>query len=169
LVIKALRLDFVQKRVKSSLRELMDGEYLKLTVKQPLGKHIHPCNVKCIYIMKKICILVILSALLVNCSKDEKVTSNACNTDNPMENIDWLKAMKDSLTNCSCQISIVQGTYRNHPVFYLALTDPLCDGVLIPTLVDCNGKVVKKYNETDIEDFYHQVSIDTVLYSCKNK
>jgi hypothetical protein len=118
--------------------------------------------------MKKLCFFIVMFFLLVQCGKDDKETANACNTDNPMETIDWLKAMKDSLTNCSCQISIVQGTYRNHPVFYLALTDPLCDGVLIPTLVDCNGKVVKKYNETDIEDFYHQVSIDTVLYSCKN-
>jgi hypothetical protein len=119
--------------------------------------------------MRKLCFLIIIFLLPVQCSKNVKVTENACNTDNPLENIDWLKAMKDSLTNCSCQISIVQGTYRNHPVFYLALTDPLCDGILIPTLLDCNGKVVKQYTEADINDFYYQVSIDTVLYRCNNK
>jgi hypothetical protein len=118
--------------------------------------------------MMKIIPFVITFILLVNCSKYEKMTVNACNTDNPMENIDWLKAMKDSLTNCSCQISIVQGTYRNQTVFYLALTDPLCNGVFIPTLLNCNGQAVKKFTQADIKDFYHQVTMDTVLYNCKN-
>jgi hypothetical protein len=113
--------------------------------------------------------LVILIVLLVNCRKEEKMEANACNTDNPMENIDWLKAMKDSMTNCSCRISIVQGTYNRHPVFYIIMNDPLCNGASIPTLLDCNGKAVKKYTEADFEDFYKQVTLDTVLYSCKNK
>ncbi len=118
--------------------------------------------------MMKIFLFVVTSILLVNCSKDEKVTENACNTDNPIDNISWLIAMKDSLTNCACQVSIVQGIYHNQPVFYLALTDPVCNGIVIPTLLDCNGKAVRKYTEADIEDFYHQVTIDTILYNCKN-
>jgi hypothetical protein len=119
--------------------------------------------------MMKILFFVCSSFLLVNCGKDEKVTVSACNSDNPMENIGWLKAMKDSLTDCSCEISIVQGTYLHRPVFFLALTDPLCDGILIPTLIDCYGKEVKTFTEADIRDFYHLVTIDTVLYRCKNQ
>jgi len=119
--------------------------------------------------MKKFCLLIAFSVLLVNCSKDEKTYANNCNTDNPMEELGWLKEMKDTLTNCTCQISIVQETYKNQPVFFIALTDPLCNGISIPTLYNCNGKVIKKYSADDFMDFNHQVTFDSVLYSCKDQ
>ncbi len=118
--------------------------------------------------MKIILFVFAYYVLLVNCSKDEKTSANDCNTDNPMEEFGWLKEMKDTLTNCTCQLSIVQGTYLNQTVFYLAITDPVCNGISIPTLYNCNGKAVKKYSTDDFRDFNHQVTFDSILYSCKN-
>lgn len=114
----------------------------------------------------KILLFVITSILLLNCSKEEKVTTKACNSDNPMEEIGWLKAIKDSLADCPCRISVIQATYLHKQVFYVALSDPLCDGVFYPELLDCNGKTVKQFTQENIEDF-NQVTVDTVLYSCR--
>lgn len=117
--------------------------------------------------MKQLGFLVILSVLIVNCSKDEKTPVTDCNTENPIEELGWLRELKDTLTNCTCQISIIQGTYRNQPVFYLALTDPLCNGISIPTLFNCEGKPIKKYTADDFQNFSREVTLDSVLYSCK--
>ena len=147
LVIKALRLDFVQK--------------------QPFRHLFHLYNVK--YLYEKLCFFVALAFLLVNCGKDEKSSVNDCNTENPIEELSWLKTVKDSLTDCPCQISIMQGTYMDQTVYYLALTDPLCDGIAIPTLFNCSGKAVKQYTQDNYMDFSNQVRFDSVLYSCKNQ
>jgi hypothetical protein len=118
--------------------------------------------------MKKFFVILTLGILFMGCAKDAtEETTNACNSSNPIEEVGWLKAMKNSLTNCSCEMSIIQGTYNNQTVFFIALTDELCDGIDMPTLFNCEGKVVRTFNETDYREFYDKVTRDKVLYRCK--
>ena len=118
--------------------------------------------------MKKIILFFALSLLLLNGCYYDKMSKTECNSDNPIEDFAWLKAMKNTMTNCSCEISIIQGTYNNQTVFFIALTDMLCDGINIPTLFDCKGKAVRVYNSSDYRDFHDQVTTDKVLYRCNN-
>ncbi|WP_320052180.1 hypothetical protein [uncultured Acetobacteroides sp.] len=117
--------------------------------------------------MKKFLVLFILAFLFMGCAKNAIVTTNACNSANPIEEVDWLKAMKNSLTNCSCEMSIIQGTYNNQTVFFTMITDPLCNSVNMPTLYSCEGKVVRVFNETDYREFNDKVTTVKVLYRCK--
>jgi hypothetical protein len=71
------------------------------------------------------------------------------------------------MSNCSCEISIIQGTYSGGTVFFSAITDALCDGISIPTLYDCEGKVVRIFTSDDFSSFPDLVTTDKVLYRCK--
>lgn len=119
--------------------------------------------------MKKIILLLTMILFILNCCTYDKLTKTECNSDDPIEDFAWLKEMKNSLTNCSCEISIIQGTYNNQTVFFTALTDALCDGIDIPTLFDCEGKVVRTFTSNDYRDFYDHVTRDKVLYRCNNE
>jgi len=120
--------------------------------------------------MKFKILFVILFAALLSCSKDgnDCTTQNACETDNPLE-VDWIKEIKNSMQNCVCEISIIQGTYQEQTVFFVALTDPLCDGIDIPTLYNCEGVAVKTFTMDDYLEFYSDVTRDKVLYRCKTE
>jgi len=118
--------------------------------------------------MKLTILVLFLSAMLVGCSKNDKEhdTQNACKSADPLE-VSWIKEIKNSLTNCSCEISIIQGTYDGQTVFFTALTDPACDGIDTPTLYNCNGNIVRIFTMHDYTDFYTKVTRDNVLYRCK--
>ncbi len=111
---------------------------------------------------------LVIFTLLLSCCNDEKDTStqNACDSDNPLE-ISWVKEIINSLQNCTCEISFIQGMYNGQTVFFTALTDPLCDGIELPTLFDCNGKPIRTFTINDFQYFYNEVTRDTVLYRCK--
>lgn len=117
--------------------------------------------------MKKIILIVTIGLLILSCDKIDKPAKNECVLDNPIEDFAWLKAMKTNLTNCSCEISIIQGTYNNQTVFFEKLTDTLCDGVDMPTLYDCTGKVVRIFTSADYQTFNNLVVCDKILYRCK--
>jgi hypothetical protein len=114
--------------------------------------------------MKTPLLIVLISIIIVSCKKE---TQNACKSDNPIENITWIKELKSSMTQCNCELSIIQGTYNHQAVFFIATTDPLCDGIDTPSLYDCNGNVVRSFNMNDYHDFYTLVTRDKVLYRCK--
>lgn len=92
--------------------------------------------------------------------------TNACISDNPLEEVIWLKEMRDTLTDCICELSIIQGTYDNQTVFFIASTDPLCDGIDTPTLYDCHGNLLITFNMDNYQEFYQNVTRDKVLYRC---
>jgi hypothetical protein len=118
--------------------------------------------------MKKYFVFLILGIMFMGCSKDATENeTNACNSANPIEEVGWLKDMKSSLTNCSCETSIIQGTYNNQTVFFIRVTDPVCNSVNMPTLYSCEGKVVRVFNETDYREFDDKVIPVKVLYRCK--
>lgn len=120
--------------------------------------------------MKFKILFMILFVALLSCSKDDNDsnTQNACEADNPLE-VEWIIEIKNSMQNCFCEISIIQGTYEGQTVFFIALTDPLCDGIDVPTLYNCEGVAVKTYTMDDYLEFYTEVTRDTVLYRCKTE
>jgi hypothetical protein len=117
--------------------------------------------------MKKFILILTTSLLLLSCDVFDKQTNAELISANPMEDYAWLKVMKTTMTNCSCEISIIQGTYNRRTVFFIALTDILCDGIDMPTLYDSNGKAVRTFTSTDYREFYDHVTRDKVLYRCK--
>ena len=116
--------------------------------------------------MRKIfsCIFI-CGLILISCEKSEKPIPD-CNVENPLEELDWLKDVKNSLTNCTCQISILQGKYREKTVFYIIYTDPVCNSVFHVVLWDCNGDVIKEYKPGQNDIFNSEVELDYIIYTC---
>jgi hypothetical protein len=122
--------------------------------------------------MKKLFIVLFVSVLIFsNCSKNENIKPEeqailGSNIENPLEELDWLKDIKDSLSNRSCQSSIFQGKYQEKQVFYVMNTDPRGNSVFMVTLWDCNGNVVKKYGLGDNDLFASEVKEIVCLCVC---
>jgi len=116
--------------------------------------------------MRKIfsCIFI-CGLILISCEKSENSIPD-CNVENPLEELDWLKDVKNSLTNCTCQISILQGKYREKTVFYIMNTDPVCNSVFQVVLWDCNGNVVKEYKPGQNDIFSSEVELVDNIYTC---
>ncbi len=109
--------------------------------------------------------IFICGFVLAGCEKS-KDTIPECNVDNPIEELTWLKDVKDALTNCTCQISIFQGKYEGKTVFYLMDNDPLCNSVFHVVLWDCNGEVVREYKPGENDTFFSEVELVYNLYTC---
>jgi hypothetical protein len=116
--------------------------------------------------MKNFSLLIIACCLILSCSK-EKQSNVACNSSDPVNEVSWMKEMKASLTNCSCEMSIIQGTYQGKTVFFIAMTDALCNGISSAALFDCKGVLVKSFSAAEYADFNNTVTRDKVLYRCK--
>jgi hypothetical protein len=114
--------------------------------------------------MKKVVYIFIVICLAVSCVKNESV----CNCDNPVEDLPWLKELKNSYTNCTCQISIFQAIWEKQQVFYSIMNDPLCNGYQDILLFDCNGAFLKSFTPAD-ESFGNDVINRKILYTCKTK
>jgi hypothetical protein len=114
--------------------------------------------------VKKAIFIFIAVWLAVSCEKNEKI----CNCDNPVEDLPWLKELKNSFTNCACQISIVQATWDKQPVFYSIMNDPLCNGSQEILLFDCSGALLKSFSMTD-DSFRTEVTNRKILYVCNTK
>ena len=114
--------------------------------------------------MKKLSFVLILLVLLLSCEKKD----TTCNCDNPLEELSWLKELKGSITNCSCQVSIIQATYQKQTVFYPIMNDPLCNSYQVIALYDCTGSTIKSYSLTD-QTFGDEVTERKTIYTCKNK
>jgi hypothetical protein len=114
--------------------------------------------------MKKLSFIIGLFVLLLSCEKKD----NSCNCKDPLADLAWLEELKSSLTNCTCEMSILQATYNNQTVYYQAMTDPLCDGIYPVVLLDCNGTTVKSYESiSQVPD--NAITNIKALYRCKTK
>lgn len=123
--------------------------------------------------MTRLCytILVVASFITLSCEKECECANNslinACSAEDPINDTQWLVDLKHSITNCSCQVSIMKGTYLGYKtVFYSIMNDPLCNGYREILLLDCYGEVIKVFE--DVSEFGEQVSHSTPLYTCKN-
>lgn len=114
--------------------------------------------------MRKVAMIFVLIVLVISCEKSEKV----CNCKNPLEELTWLNGLKSSITNCSCETSIFQATYKQQTVFFSMMNDPLCNGYQQINLFSCSGETVKSYATTD-QAFADEVTDRKNIYSCKTK
>lgn len=117
--------------------------------------------------MKRTFILLITILFAASCGKDKNTNKSVCDLTDPIEELSWLKEMKNTMTNCSCEMSIVQATYNNQTVFYTMMTDPLCNGVQTIILYDCEGKIVKTIANDEIPSYKAEETNMKVLYRCK--
>jgi hypothetical protein len=113
--------------------------------------------------MKKVTLLFFAIILIMSCEK----YNNTCDCKNPLEDLAWLNDLKNSLTNCYCEVSIFQATYNKQTVFYSSMTDPRCNGVINIAITDCNGSVLKTYTAID-DTFTNEVINRKVIYTCKS-
>ncbi len=107
----------------------------------------------------------ICGLILVSCNND-KNTIPECNVENPLEELAWLKDVKNSLTNCTVQTSIIQGKYKGKSVFYTMTSDPLANSAFHIILWDCNGNTVKEYKTGENNVFYNEVEFSKNLFTC---
>ena len=114
--------------------------------------------------MKPLRIILVSLILLFSCEKND----NICNCNDPLNDLVWLKELKNSFTNCTCEMSVIQAYYKNQIVFYTEMTDPLCDGFQNLVLLDCKGNVAKSYESGD-QSMNSEVMGRNVLYRCKTK
>lgn len=117
--------------------------------------------------MKYFFTILVLTFLFSGCSKENDQNKQICQLSDPINELVWLKDLKSSLTNCSCEMSILQATYHNQTVFYTAMTDMLCDGIQSYTLYNVDGKVLEIIPVNKIQDFRAEVTDVKNLYSCK--
>ena len=114
----------------------------------------------------KIIFIVIIAFFLLNCKKEKR---NECNVNDPLTELSWMKELKKQVDdNCnSCEVFIIQAIYDDRTVYYTSVTDPLCNSIFGVALLNCDGQLIKNYNDANKDDFYSQVSDRKKLYSCK--
>lgn len=117
--------------------------------------------------MKNILTVLVSLFLIAGCSKENVQDKQICTMADPLNELVWLKDLKNTLTNCSCEMSIIQATYKKQTVFYTAMTDMLCDGIQSYTLYNCEGKIIEVIPSDKIQSFMADVTDVKNLYRCK--
>jgi len=116
----------------------------------------------------KLTLFFIIAVLFFCCEHDSDITANACTSQDPM-NVEWVQELKNSITNCSCETSIIRGKYLDKTVFYVMITDPACSSVFAPTLYDCSGTIIKKFSiYSKDHDDVNKIILQEVLYRCND-
>lgn len=92
----------------------------------------------------KIGLIAIVLILSLQFSCEESTTTNdeelLCNTENPLEDIDWLNELKESLENNNWQSLIIEYKYKGEDVFYVDPCYNCPDGM--STVYNCEGDVL---------------------------
>ena len=114
-------------------------------------------------------ILFILSFILfASCSETKELNSTTCNTNNPIEDLSWLKEIRETLYKIDCAgiSTITQYTYKANTVFEVNLCGSFADGQTV--VYDCNGNIICKFGgisgENTCPDFYDLATNKISLY-----
>jgi hypothetical protein len=115
-------------------------------------------------------VVLIALSLISGCEAPESEPD--CNYSDPIEELSWLREYAAESTNCTCQISLMQGTYsqpgKHETVFFKLMNDPRCDAVFGTVLLNCEGETVKAYSALDFDQFSAEVKIEKTLHVCKD-
>ncbi|MBI9059051.1 MAG: hypothetical protein JEZ01_14900 [Labilibaculum sp.] len=117
--------------------------------------------------MKKLIIILFIFIGLSSCNSKEE-TIPTCEFTEPLEDLAWLKEYKESLKDCSIQISIFQASYKKQTVFYSAVTDPLANSIFSASLWNCEGEIIITFDYNEREKFNELVTNTIVLHRCKD-
>ncbi|UZD22668.1 hypothetical protein PBT90_04445 [Algoriphagus halophytocola] len=104
--------------------------------------------------MKKVLlpVLFLSTALCFSC-KDDEDPATACGVADPVEELAWLKAIKENAESSPRPeyTYITQATFEGETVFYSGNCDPLANWALV--LYDCGGnQIEEEYTFEDLED-----------------
>ena len=113
--------------------------------------------------MKLITSVLILFLGFSSCDASKNDTSQ-CGVQNPLEDLAWLKEVKESLKDSDVEKTIYQASYKKEAVFYLMITDPRVRLAFGVTLWDCEGKVIREFKSGEYEEFDTQVLNKIDLY-----
>lgn len=118
----------------------------------------------------KMPIIFVLLLLTISCNDEKNADTNVCSETTPIDEIPWIEDLKNSLSNCTCEISIIKGTYDGQTVIFTAHTDPRCNSVETPTLYNCDGEKIRSFTDSvaDQKELSDKVTHDRVLYTCKD-
>ena len=118
--------------------------------------------------MRKIKILAIgLMIVLSACSKDDE-DSITCNTNNPLEEISWLKGIRDvfDLDMGAQRQMIIQYRYNGEDVFLIVHCYQCPDAISV--VYDCEKNIVCEFGGIDGRDtcpgFYQNATNEETLY-----
>ncbi len=110
-------------------------------------------------------VILILLMVAASCCKPE--FGKGCNSDNPIQDIEWLNELSNDCSSYNeCANSIFQGKYKGCTVYYTMWSGPLCDVVFIVNLRDCSGEIVKEYGSGDNQLFMDEVDEQEELFTC---
>jgi len=113
--------------------------------------------------MKIITSILILLLGFSACDTHKNTMAN-CDSKKPLEDLAWLKEIKESLKDSDVGKTIYQATYNKQIVYYLMVTDPRVRLAFGATLWDCEGKVVREFKSGEYEEFNTQVLNKIDLY-----
>ena len=114
-------------------------------------------------------ILLLTTCIAFGCDDECGLAVDACTAEDPIAEVEWLRELKNSLADCTCQQSINQGEYLGETVFYVVITDPLCSSFFAPTLYSCSGTIIKKFGTTEEDqEELRKLSFEQELYRCKD-
>lgn len=119
--------------------------------------------------MKNPYLFLLILFLVISCVKDDAVEDRTCELTNPIDELTWLKEIKNSMSNCNPERSIIQAKYFDQTVFYTAITDPLFDGIQTVKVFDCKGELFRNLSAPEYLEFIGKSSDIKVLHRCKEQ
>jgi len=89
----------------------------------------------------KMIFYILMVTFALSCSKEEKI--EICNTDEPLEQISWLKSIVQSIMDNGSPSEVVVFVYKGNDVFLINPCMGCADG--LTTVYDCNGNEICKF------------------------
>lgn len=116
--------------------------------------------------MKKLFKISLVFLIICGCTKTHEGVTNACGQIDPLS-IEWVNQLKKSITNCECYTSILKAKYKGEIVFFIGVTDGLCNSLDLPTLYNCEGKEIKRFQNGDEKEVMNDVVNRERIFTCK--
>jgi hypothetical protein len=123
--------------------------------------------------IKNVTFFLIILLLFLSCEENDTNTICdkvviVCNTQNPLEDLDFLKDAKDNIDRIDCgdRSSIMQYTYKSETVFEVNICSQIADAETL--IYNCSGEVVCMFGgisgENTCPDFKKEAKDKIILY-----
>lgn len=120
--------------------------------------------------------LLILSLIFLmdfSCEQSDEIETLDCDVENPLEDLQWLKEIKDDITmpGSMTRAQIIQYTFHGENVFWVNICYDCLDGII--SVRNCEGEVICAFGGIDgrntCPDFALQAYDSTMLFDNTNK
>lgn len=125
---------------------------------------------------EKVLLFSLFFPLIFSCTKKENEViadsqleiQNAYTAEKPVE-LEWMEDLITEL-NCgeyACKVAILKSEYEGETVFYIQMTDPVCNGFDEITLYNCMGKKVESFSIEESMEFVNNSGREVEeIFSC---